>query len=92
MTSALLLIAAVTLFSRKSVGVVQVSEESREFRDPQPKESQGSHMSHTSSVIESQIIPFVRSGGTAVVPVRDAFRCKLLRLRDEDVVPREKFG
>ena len=97
MTSALLLIAAVTLFSRKSVGVVQVSEESLASRKTQSRESrillaQGSHKSHTPSVIESQIIPFVRSGGTAIVPVRDAFRCKLLRLRDEDVVPREKFG
>ena len=103
MTSALLLIAAVTLFSRKSVGVVQVSEESLASRKTQSRGSrdsresrillaQGSHKSHTPSVIESQIIPFVRSGGTAIVPVRDAFRCKLLRLRDEDVVPREKFG
>ena len=49
-------------------------------------------MSQASSIIESEIVPFVRSGGTAIVPVRDAFRCKLLRLRDEDVVPREKIG
>ena len=134
MTSALSLIAAATLLSAgTSMGIVQVSEESRE---PQAQESQGhqakesqqepkilqvqqesresqvsqgqesrissqgqeesrrreSQVSQTSSIIESEIIPFVRSGGTAIVPVRDAFRCKLLRLRDEDVVPREKIG
>ena len=44
------------------------------------------------SAIERELIPFVRGGGTAIVPVRDEVRCKLLRLREEDVLPREKIG
>ena len=44
------------------------------------------------SAIEKELIPFVRGGGTAIVPVRDEVRCKLLRLREQDVLPREKIG
>ena len=104
MTRALLLIAAFTLFSGTSWAIVQVSEESQEpqsveSREPEilqeslmPQSLESPESQQPSSIIQSQIIPFVRSGGTAIVPVRDAFRCKLLRLRDEDVVPREKIG
>ncbi len=41
-------------------------------------------------LIDGKIIPFVRSGGTAIVHVRDAERCKLLRLREADVIPDDR--
>jgi hypothetical protein len=43
-------------------------------------------------LLDGKIIPFVRAGGTAIVPVRDARRCRLLRLREDDVIPKEKKG
>ena len=70
---------------------VRASHESQISMVRNSVESQESRSS-PSSVMESEIIPLVRSGGTAIVPVRDALRCRLLRPRDGDVVPREKRG
>ena len=70
---------------------VRASHESQISMVRNSVESQES-LSSPSSVMESEIIPLVRSGGTAIVPVRDALRCRLLRPRDGDVVPREKRG
>ena len=70
---------------------VRASHESQISMVRNSIESQES-LSSPSSVMESEIIPLVRSGGTAIVPVRDALRCRLLRPRDGDVVPREKRG
>ena len=71
---------------------VRASHESQISMVRNSIESQEESRSSPSSVMESEIIPLVRSGGTAIVPVRDALRCRLLRPRDGDVVPREKRG
>ena len=42
-------------------------------------------------MLDTKIRPFVREGGTAVVPVKVASDCLALKLDPRDVIPREKL-
>ena len=52
-----------------------------------PKSVFLSHKQHTfGSLQRERIIPLVRSGGTAVLPIKSEVECQLLKLQTEDVV------